>query len=90
MESVPQRARNFPLLSNLQDWSVVERLPRIKVPSLLISGRYDEATPVVVKPYLDNVPNIRWALFENSSHMPHIEERVACMGTVVSFLDECL
>jgi L-proline amide hydrolase len=22
--------------------------------------------------------------------MPHVEERVACMGTVVRFLDECL
>ncbi|KAF1035340.1 MAG: L-amino acid amidase [Delftia tsuruhatensis] len=60
------------------------------MPSLLISGRYDEATPLVVKPYLDLIPGIRWALFENSSHMPHVEERVACMGTVVTFLDQNL
>jgi L-proline amide hydrolase len=31
---------------------------------------------------------VRWALFEDSSHMPHVEERQACMGTVVKFLDE--
>lgn len=80
----------FHVIGSMKDWSITERLSRIKVPTLLISGRYDEATPLVVKPYVDHVPDIRWALFEHSSHMPHLEERVACMGTVVSFLDECL
>lgn len=80
----------FHVIGSMKDWSIVDRLSQISVPTLLISGRYDEATPTVVKPYLDHVPDIRWALFENSSHMPHIEERMACMGTVVSFLDECL
>ncbi|WP_058546499.1 proline iminopeptidase-family hydrolase [Pseudomonas fluorescens] len=80
----------FHVIGSMKDWSITDRLPRIKVPTLLISGRYDEATPLVVKPYVDHVPDIRWALFEHSSHMPHIEERMACMGTVVSFLDECL
>ncbi|WP_339070241.1 proline iminopeptidase-family hydrolase [Pseudomonas idahonensis] len=80
----------FHIVASLKDWTIVERLKHINVPTLLISGRYDEATPTVVKPYLEQIPNIRWALFENSSHMPHVEERVACMGTVVSFLDECL
>ncbi|MGC5701963.1 proline iminopeptidase-family hydrolase [Pseudomonas sp. NFXW11] len=88
--SEDQEAEALPLLSSLQDWSVVERLPRIKVPTLLISGRHDLATPKVVMPYLEHVADIRWALFEHSSHMPHIEERVACIGTVVSFLDLCL
>ncbi|MBT2297952.1 proline iminopeptidase-family hydrolase [Pseudomonas fluorescens] len=80
----------FHVIGSMRDWSIIDRLSQINVPTLLISGRYDEATPTVVKPYLDHVPGIRWALFENSSHMPHIEERMACMGTVVRFLDECL
>jgi L-proline amide hydrolase len=49
-----------------------------------------ETTPTVVKAYLDHISDIRWALFEDSSHMPHVEERMACMETVVRFLDECL
>lgn len=85
-----ERGGGFPLMDNLRDWSIVERLERIEVPTLLICGRYDEATPVVVRPYLEKIPGIRLALFEHSSHMPHVEERVACMGTVVNFLDECL
>lgn len=80
----------FHIIGNTKDLSIVDGLHRIKVPTLLISGRHDEATPTVVKPFLDHVPDIRWALFEASSHMPHIEERMACMGTVVKFLDESL
>ncbi|MDR0280278.1 MAG: proline iminopeptidase-family hydrolase [Paucimonas sp.] len=80
----------FHIIGNTKDLSVLDCLGKINVPCLLISGRYDEATPLVVKPFIDIIPGIRWALFENSSHMPHVEERVACMGTVVTFLDENL
>ncbi|WP_227698164.1 MULTISPECIES: alpha/beta fold hydrolase, partial [unclassified Raoultella] len=27
-----------------------------------------------------------WVIFENSSHMPHVEEREACMECVGAFL----
>ncbi|EGH27748.1 peptidase S33, tricorn interacting factor 1, partial [Pseudomonas syringae pv. japonica str. M301072] len=70
-----------------KDWTIVNRLKLISVPALLISGKYDEATPLVVKPYVDNVPDISWSVFEESSHMPHAEERMACMGRVAGFLD---
>ncbi|AIC21893.1 amino acid amidase [Pseudomonas chlororaphis] len=80
----------FHVIGSMKNWTIVDRLSQINVPTLLISGLHDEATPTVIKPYLDHIPDIRWALFENSSHMPHVEERMACMGTVVRFLDERL
>ncbi|PWR21248.1 proline iminopeptidase-family hydrolase [Zavarzinia aquatilis] len=79
----------FHVIGPLKDWSIVDRLPLIEVPCLLISGAFDEATPLVVKPYLDFVPDIRWHLFEHSSHMPHVEERAACMKVVGDFLATC-
>ncbi|MCD5996620.1 proline iminopeptidase-family hydrolase [Pseudomonas sp. CDFA 602] len=78
----------FHVIGTMKDWTIVDRLSAIEVPALVISGRYDEATPLVVKPYLENIPNVEWSLFEESSHMPHVEERMACMGKVASFLDE--
>ncbi|MCF5706899.1 proline iminopeptidase-family hydrolase [Pseudomonas syringae] len=77
----------FHVIGTLKDWSIVDRLHRINVATLLITGRHDEATPRVVKPYEDNVPNIQAVVFEESSHMPHVEERMACMGVVAKFLD---
>lgn len=78
----------FHVIGSLRDWSVIERLPRIQVPTLLISGRHDEATPACVEPFDRLIPDARWRIFENSSHMPHVEEREACMATVAVFLAE--
>ena len=78
----------FHVIGTLRDWSIEDRLNRITAPTLLISGRYDEATPLVVKPYVDNVPGIRWVVFEQSSHMPHVEEKALCLKTVSDFLCE--
>ena len=76
----------FHVIGTMKDWTVEDRLPDIAVPTLLISGRHDEATPEVVQPYVERVAGIRWVLFEHSSHMPHVEERELCMRTVSDFL----
>lgn len=76
----------FHVIGTLKDWTIEDRLPQINVPTLLISGKYDEATPEVVRPFVDKVPGIRWVLFDNSSHMPHVEEEELCLATVSDFL----
>jgi L-proline amide hydrolase len=76
------------VVGTLKDWSIIDRPDRISVPTLVISGRYDEATPATVQPYADRIPNVRWKIFENSSHMPHVEERASYMKLVTDFLAE--
>ena len=78
----------FHVIGTMKDWTIEERLFLIKAPTLLISGRHDEATPEVVRPYVENVPGIRWEVFENSSHMPHVEEKELCLSTVSDFLKQ--
>jgi L-proline amide hydrolase len=77
----------FHVVGTLKTWSIIDRLDRIQVPTLLISGRYDEATPAVVQPYADRIKDVRWEIFENSSHMPHVEETERCLKVVGDFLD---
>jgi L-proline amide hydrolase len=76
----------FHVLGTLKDWTIIDRLDRISVPTLLISGRHDEATEATVQPYADNIPDVRWEIFENSSHMPHVEEEEAYLRLVGTFL----
>lgn len=64
----------FHVTGTLRDWSIVDHCPNITVPTLLMSGRYDEATPATVQPFYDLIPDVRWEMFEESSHSPHIEE----------------
>jgi L-proline amide hydrolase len=78
----------FHVIGTLKTWSIIDRLDRIQVPTLLISGRYDEATPAVVQPFADGIKDVRWEIFENSSHMPHVEETERCLKVVGEFLDQ--
>lgn len=78
----------FHVIGTMKDWSIVGRLSTIEAPTLLISGRFDEATEACVQPYANEIPDVRWRIFEQSSHMPHVEERAACMAEVAGFLDE--
>jgi L-proline amide hydrolase len=78
----------FHVIGTLKEWSVVDTAHRIQVPTLLISGRFDEATPATVQPFADAIPDVRWHIFEHSSHVPHIEERDEYMALVQEFLDE--
>jgi len=77
----------FHVIGTLKNWTVIDRLDQITVPTLLISGRHDEATVACVQPFADHIPDVRWHIFEHSSHMPHVEERGACMQVVGDFLD---
>jgi L-proline amide hydrolase len=77
----------FFCIGTLREWSVVDRVHSINVPTLLLSGRYDEATPATVQPFFDHIGDVRWEIFENSSHMPFIEEPERYREVVESFLD---
>ena len=46
----------------------------IGVPTLLVSGRHDEATPALQHVLLDGIAGSEWVCFEEASHMPHVED----------------
>jgi len=77
----------FHVVGTLRNWTVIDRLGAISVPTLLISGRHDEATQACVQPFADRIKDVRWRIFEHSSHMPHVEEKELCLGVVGDFLD---
>lgn len=76
----------FLVTGSLRDWTVVDRLHAIVAPTLVITGRHDEATPDTVRPFLERIPGARWVVFEQSSHMPHLEERERFADVVQEFL----
>jgi L-proline amide hydrolase len=78
----------FHCIGTLKNWNIRDQLHKITVPVLLISGRYDEATPAVVEPYLYGIKNVEWHVFGNSSHMPHVEEEQKCLAVTAQFLNQ--
>ena len=77
----------FHVVGSLRNWSIEDRLHRVAVPTLVINGRYDEATDDTIAPFLESIPEVQHHRFEESSHMPHWEERSSYMKVVSEFLD---
>ena len=76
----------FHCIGTLKDWDITERLTEIRTPTLLLSGRFDEATPDIVAAIHARIAGSEWIVFEESSHTPHLEEPVAFNAAVRAFL----
>ena len=57
-----------------KDYDVTERLRELAVPTLFLCGRYDFLRPEDTSWYHSLVPGAELVVFEQSSHMPHLEE----------------
>jgi L-proline amide hydrolase len=76
----------FHVIGSFRDWTARDRLGRIAVPALVISGRHDEATPGVQADLTAGLKESEQVILEQSSHMPFWEERAAYMDAVNDFL----
>jgi proline-specific peptidase len=76
----------FHVIGTLKDWDITDRLSEISLPTLLLSGRYDEATPTIVGEIHKRISGSEWVLFEKSSHMSHVEEEDRWMEVVNAWL----
>ncbi len=76
----------FHVIGSIREWSSTDRLHEIRVPTLVVSGRYDEATPALQRTLLDGIAGSEWVCFEESSHTPHVEERERYLQVVDDWL----
>jgi L-proline amide hydrolase len=76
----------FDVNGSLREWNVTPRLHDLRLPVLVITGEHDEATPNVVRPLVQALPNSRWELIGDASHTPHLEQPERYLGLVESFL----
>jgi L-proline amide hydrolase len=76
----------FFCIGSLKTWDITDRLHEISTPTLLVSGRHDEATPHIVEQIEQRIPGAQWTIFEDSSHLPHVEEPEAFLERVEAFL----
>jgi proline-specific peptidase len=70
----------------LANWDVTPRLGEIHVPTLVLCGRYDEATPHQAEAIATGIPNAQLVVFEESAHMSLVEEPERYVAVVRDFL----
>jgi proline iminopeptidase len=76
----------FKVNGNLADFERTSRLHEISVPTLFLCGRYDEMTPEAVQWYQSLLPGSELVIFEQSAHLPHLEEGEKYLQAVRDFL----
>ncbi|WP_347042749.1 proline iminopeptidase-family hydrolase [Brachybacterium nesterenkovii] len=78
----------FHVIGSLRDWTVVDRLDRIAVPTLVLAGEFDEAQPIVWRPFVERIPDVREAVVPDASHCTHLEKPEEFLGIIAGFLAE--
>lgn len=80
----------FHVIGSIKDWSSTDRLGAIDVPTYVISGELDEATPALQKPLVDGIAangvEVEQTVMAGCSHLPMWEERAEYMRLVGNWL----
>ncbi|MDO8658428.1 MAG: proline iminopeptidase-family hydrolase [Candidatus Levybacteria bacterium] len=76
----------FLMIGTLKNLDLSLKLSEIKIPTLLLCGRYDEATPESTQYFQSCIPNAQIRIFERSAHMPQWTERKEYISTIRNFL----
>lgn len=74
--------------ARLRGWDVRDRLSEIDVPTLVLTGSYDEISPAIARDIADRIPDADLVEFEESSHMPFWKQPDDHHEAVDAFLDE--
>lgn len=78
----------FTITGTIRDVDLSPRLGEIRLPTLVLGGRFDEVTPAVAEQIRAGIPGARSVTFARSSHVPFWEERTTFSETLARFLQE--
>ena len=76
----------FHVVGSLRTWTVIDRLEAIDVPTLVVAGEHDEATPSTWKPYAERIPKAVSHVFRDASHCVHLEQPELFRAVIRDFL----
>jgi proline iminopeptidase len=78
----------FTIVGNLKDWDIWDRLHLIRVPTLLISARYDEMAPSQIARMGTLIPQARVSALDNGSHFAMYDDQAAYFQALIAFIRE--
>jgi L-proline amide hydrolase len=78
----------FHVTGTLREWDVTARLGEIRVPTLVVSGEHDEATPATNRTVSETIPGARSVILPDCSHMAHVEDPAGYVRLLDGFFSE--
>ncbi len=83
-----QGVDEFHVTGNFKNWEMWDRLPNIKVPTLVLGGMYDEMNPDDMKKEGKLIPNSRTYLCPNGSHLSMYDDQQNYFTHLIAFLKD--
>jgi proline iminopeptidase len=77
----------FMIIGGIRYWNVIDQLHKIRVPTLVTCGKYDEISPKEARNIHRHIRGSKFVLFPESSHLAMWEERGKYIGVLRKFLD---
>lgn len=77
----------FTSTGTLINYNRVQSLKTITVPTLFITGEFDEARPTTVKYFQSLVPNSKFVMIEGAGHGTMHDNRSQNISAIKNFLD---
>ena len=77
----------FMIIGGIRYWNVTDQLHKIRVPTLVTCGKYDEVSPKEAKNIHRHIKGSKFMLFPESSHLAMWEEREKYIEALRKFLD---
>jgi len=78
----------FHVVGTMRNWTIIDRLGEVAVPTLVVAGEFDEATPATWQPYAERIPGARSHVFPDSSHCTHLEKPAEFRAVIAAFLTD--
>jgi L-proline amide hydrolase len=76
----------FHVIGPLKDWDITPRLGEIRIPTLVITGEFDEATPLINRTVSGGIPGAESIVYPGCSHLAHVEDTAGYVRVLDDFL----
>ena len=83
-----QGPNEFLYIGNLKDWNRIPDMPKLAMPTLIITGTHDEIGPACAIRMDNALPNSEVVVLPNSSHVPFYEEPDSYFAALRDFFSQ--
>jgi L-proline amide hydrolase len=75
----------FHVVGTIKDWDITHRLGEIRVPTMVITGEHDEATPAINRTVSGAIPGSESVIYPGGSHLSHAEDPEGYLRVIDDF-----
>lgn len=86
--NIMQGPNEFVITGTFKDWDRWNEIKNIKVPTLLVVGRYDTMSTQDIQKMGELIPSSRFVICENGSHLSMYDDQETYFRALIKFVKD--